>query len=133
MLNKGLTCGKSFILIKNNRGPRIEPCGTPVSTTLVDDIEPLKSTYTDICLICSYEADYWQHHGYHTSLVCLAIWSDQVSNALDKSIYMFVGTFPISICLVKSLTKCKASSSVECHVRKLYCSIENNLLSFIYV
>ena len=44
---------------------------------------------------------------------------------------MFVGTFPVSICLVKSLTKCKVASSVECPVQKPYCSIENNLLSFI--
>ena len=42
MLNRGLTRGKSLISTKNNRGPRIEPCGALVSITLVDDIEPLK-------------------------------------------------------------------------------------------
>ena len=45
MLNRGLTRGKLLISNKNNRALKIKHCGTPVSTTLVDDIEPLKSTY----------------------------------------------------------------------------------------
>ena len=30
----------SFMEIINRRGPRIEPCGTPHSTTLVSDLTP---------------------------------------------------------------------------------------------
>ena len=45
MLNRGLTHDKSFAFIKNSSCPNIEPCGTPVSTNLVEDIDPLYSTY----------------------------------------------------------------------------------------
>ena len=31
----------SFIYIRNRRGPRTEPCGTPRSTVFYDDVAPL--------------------------------------------------------------------------------------------
>ena len=61
MLSKSLTDGKSLIYIKNSRGPKIEPWGTPVyifsvmiSTHLDEQIE--------ICLIDNYGRDYSLNH-----------------------------------------------------------------------
>ena len=33
--------GKSFMYIRNKRGPRTEPCGTPMLISLVSDLCPL--------------------------------------------------------------------------------------------
>jgi len=44
MSSRWLTFGKSFIYNKNNKGPRIEPCGTPVVTLNDADLVPLNST-----------------------------------------------------------------------------------------
>ena len=37
--------GISFMYIKNNKGPRIEPCGTPVDNESISDETPSFSTY----------------------------------------------------------------------------------------
>ena len=44
MLSKSLTDGKSLIYIKNSRGPKIEPWGTPVYIFFSDDLDPFRST-----------------------------------------------------------------------------------------
>ena len=43
----GLDCkplGKSFMLIKNNKAPKIDPCGTPAFTFVQDEDWPFKTT-----------------------------------------------------------------------------------------
>ena len=40
-----LTVCISFIYMINRSGPKIQPWGTPVSSSLIEDVVPLKSTY----------------------------------------------------------------------------------------
>ena len=44
-LNVLLTLGRSLIYIKNNNGPRIDPCGTPVVIGPIVDESEFISTY----------------------------------------------------------------------------------------
>ena len=44
-MNDWLDCRMSFLLIKNGKGPSIEPCVTPVVIVFRDDETPLLSTY----------------------------------------------------------------------------------------
>ena len=37
--------GNSLTYIRNNRGPNIDPCGTPISTQLIIDLVLLYTTY----------------------------------------------------------------------------------------
>ena len=36
--------GKSFIYIKNNKGPKTEPCGTPARILVHFDVRPMSRT-----------------------------------------------------------------------------------------
>ena len=45
MSKNALTLDKSLIYIRNNKRPRIEPCGTPVVINFVTDCALLYSTY----------------------------------------------------------------------------------------
>ena len=44
-LKYSVQLGMSFIYIRNNKGPRIEPCGTPVDNESISDEIPSISTY----------------------------------------------------------------------------------------
>ena len=47
------TCGRLFIKIENNNGPRDEPWGTPLSIVLKSEQLPWYKTHC--CLWCKYE------------------------------------------------------------------------------
>jgi hypothetical protein len=49
-LNPLLAFGKSFINIKNNKGPKIEPCGTPQLISTVEEFDELMDTYCFLLL-----------------------------------------------------------------------------------
>ena len=40
-VKKSVAFGRSFIYIKNKRGPKTDPCGTPQLTVFYDVSEPL--------------------------------------------------------------------------------------------
>ena len=48
-MNDWLDCRVSFLLIKNGKGPRIEPCVTPVVIVFRDDETLLRSIYWLLC------------------------------------------------------------------------------------
>ena len=41
ILKTRLILGKSLMYIRNSKGPKIEPCGTPIEIDFVSDLEPL--------------------------------------------------------------------------------------------
>ena len=46
----------SFIYIRNRRGPRTEPCGTPHSIVFNDDVTPL--TFVNCLRLLKYDSNY---------------------------------------------------------------------------
>ena len=44
ILNISVHVGKSLMYTEKRKGPKTEPCGTPVLIPSVSDVEPLKST-----------------------------------------------------------------------------------------
>ena len=44
LLKTRLTLGKSLMYIRKSKGPKLEPCGTPIEIDFVSDLEPLYST-----------------------------------------------------------------------------------------
>ena len=44
ILNMSVYDGNSLMYTENRKGPKTEPCGTPVLISSVSDVEPLKST-----------------------------------------------------------------------------------------
>ena len=74
-LKKLLDSGKSFTYIKNSSGPKMEPCGTPVTIGNVLDAVSFNSTNCS-CLSDSSSVSYKRYFGYNSREVCLIIWYD---------------------------------------------------------
>jgi hypothetical protein len=49
-LNPSQAFGKSFIKIRNNNGPKIEPCGTPQLIFTIEELNELMDTYCFLLL-----------------------------------------------------------------------------------
>ena len=64
-LKKLLDSGKSFIYIKNSSGPKMEPCGTPVTICNVLDADHLIQQIAP-CLLDSSLISYMLYIGYHS-------------------------------------------------------------------
>ena len=71
-LMKLLDSGTSFMYIKNSSGPKMEPCGTPVTTCNVLDAVHLIPQIAP-CLLDSSLISYMLYVGYHSREVCLII------------------------------------------------------------
>ena len=112
-------CGRSLIYIRNSKGPRFEPCGTPQYISV--------SLYTVLLLIlqicflsCKYD---WNHCRavpripQRSSLDKSILWST-VSNAFLRSRKTTPLIKPLSILVSQLFVKCSSVVSVEWLERK---------------
>ena len=100
---------------KNKIGPRTDPCGTPLDTSIQDDSAPLMQTRCFLYPSANFQSSYWLNLVYHELLFINLVWGT-LSKTFAKSRKITSTSIPLS---TQSVTLFRNANKLLKHDRPL--------------